>query len=111
MDKNIKFYKLQKILMFIPILNLFTFFIWGFNVINLKTKVKISTKIIIAGITFIVVYVVWRLLSISLMAAAYCIGNEEIIILLNLIYYYLLGIVLTIIWMISEKQFSKYIEK
>lgn len=111
MDKNIKFYKLQKILIFIPILNLFTFFIWGFNVIKLKTQIKFSTKIIISSITFIFVYVAWRFLSSALMIATYCIGNEEITILLNFGYYYFLGIVFTVIWIISEKQFFKYIKK
>ena len=40
--ENIKFYKLQKIVMFIPIVNLLTFFIWGINMISFSLRKKIK---------------------------------------------------------------------
>ena len=108
---EIKYYKLQKIMLFIPIINLFTFFIWGINMISYSKHIERIKQISLAFVTFVVAYISWRILSIGLTVSTYYIESSLMDTILTYSYYYLCGIVLTIIWMISEKKFIDIINK
>ena len=108
---EIKYYKLQKIMLFIPIINLFTFFIWGINMISYSKHIERMKQIALGFITFVVAYISWRILSIGLTVSTYYIESSLVDTILTYAYYYLCGIVLTIIWMISEKKFIDIINK
>lgn len=106
--ENIKFYKLQKIIMFIPMVNLFSFFIWGINMICLRGKIKYTRQLVLAFFTFVSAYISWRVLSMAWTVATYYVSSGVIIDIITGVYYYLLGIVLTIVWLFSEKKLNDF---
>lgn len=108
---DIKYYNIQKILWFIPILNLFTFFIWAINLFIYRKYISRVKEVMLAFLTFVAAYISWRLLSISLTVLTFYIENAIIDTVLTCVYYYLCGIVLTIVWMISEKKLINMVNK
>jgi len=108
--ENIKFYKLQKFVMFIPIVNLLTFFVWGINMISLRKKIKYTRQIVLAFFTFVSAYIGWRVLSMAWTVATYYISSGVINGIITGLYYYFLGIILTIIWLFSEKKLNDFLK-
>lgn len=93
----IKLYKLQKILIWIPFVNFFVFFVWAWNQIELLKGMKHSVVIGGGCITLITVILCGELL-IQLFHLI-----TPFPILMTLFYYYVQGIMLSGVCVLSQK--------
>jgi len=108
--QNIKYFRLQKMLWFIPILNFLNFFIWVINMIYFRKKVNQVMQSLIIFLSFIAGFFCWRFLSIACTICTGYIDNPIVDNICIFVYYYLTGILITSVFIISEKKISAHIK-
>ena len=108
--QNIKYYRLQKMLCFVPILNFLNFVIWVINMVYFRKKVNQIIQSSIIFLSFMAGFFLWRLLSIACTICTGYIDNPMVNNICMFAYYYLTGILMTLVFIISEKKIFAHIK-
>ena len=108
--KHIKLIKFQKIILFIPFVNILAFFIWGYNMIILKKYIPFKKYMTIGFLSVLCMLLSNMLIEIVFNAMCNMISNEQVITILFYVQVYLFCLVLGIVGICSEKRMEAIIE-
>lgn len=107
MMKYIHFFRTQIVLLFIPLVQNVLFFIWGVHMIWLKNRFSVKHYLLIATGTLVPMLILCWGCSAGFSVFIPIFSNEKIIKAFTYLYYYLIGLIIGSLSLISEKVMEK----
>lgn len=87
------------------------FFIWVINMFHLRKRVDMVVHTAVIFFSFVAGFLCWRLLSIGCAVRVENINSDMIDTILKCGYYYLTDVLLTTVYVVSEKQIITRVKK